>query len=204
VLEGQRDVWIAPVDGAAAGRFTTSPASDIHPDWSPDGRQVVFVSDRNGANEIRVAPVRDGRPTVEGRGISGGGLLIDAPTWSPDSAAIAFVGQTGDQRDVFLVDAAGGSPPRRLTTGAGAWRVVWNRATGRLWASGFWGNQVLSLRILDAGSGAMTSPVPPVDLSADPASSDFDLTWDGLYVAFARYEPRGDLWIYQLPAGHSW
>ncbi len=204
VLDGQRDIWIAPVDGAAASQFTTSPASDIHPDWSPDGQEIVFVSDRSGADEIRLAPVREGRPGGEGRAIPGGGLLIDAPTWSPDSATIAFVGQAGDERDAYLVDAAGGRPPRRLTTGAGAWRVAWNRATGQLWASGFWGGRVLSLRILDTGSGAMTTPEPPVILSADPASSDFDLAWDGRHVAFARYEPRGDLWIYQLPRGQSW
>ncbi len=41
-------------NGSAQTRLTDNAAADWLPDWSPDGRQIVFVSDRDGDNEIAV------------------------------------------------------------------------------------------------------------------------------------------------------
>ena len=39
-----------------------SPGHDISPFWTPDGRAVVFLSDRNRNPSIWVVPVENGRP----------------------------------------------------------------------------------------------------------------------------------------------
>ena len=42
----QIDVWLASWDGRQALQMTRSAASEHMPRWSPDGRQLAFLSDR--------------------------------------------------------------------------------------------------------------------------------------------------------------
>ncbi len=42
-------IWIAAADGSGAQRVTEGPRSDSRPAWSPDGRTLAFVSDRDKA-----------------------------------------------------------------------------------------------------------------------------------------------------------
>jgi Tol biopolymer transport system component/predicted Ser/Thr protein kinase len=197
VLEGQRDIWIVSTSGGASIQFTADAAQDIHPDWSPDGRQIVFVSGRSGADQIWVAPVAAGQPRGTARPVTTGNLQPDAPTWSPDGSTIAFLGQGDDDREVYVIAPDGLTPARKLTSGAGAWRVCWDRASGDLWASGFWGSSTLSLRIVDLHTGETRPPSMPVSMGSSFDSSDFDISWDGRRLAFAREELRGDLWVYE-------
>ena len=38
-----------PAGGGVATQITTDPARDLYPDWSPNGKQIVFQSERGGA-----------------------------------------------------------------------------------------------------------------------------------------------------------
>jgi Tol biopolymer transport system component len=60
-----RDLFVLAVDGSRESRVVTSPANDIFPVWSPDGKAVVFVSDRTGKPGIWRQPVMDGKPAGE-------------------------------------------------------------------------------------------------------------------------------------------
>lgn len=42
------DLYIAPVKGGHATRITNGPARDVRPVWSPDGKKIAFISDREG------------------------------------------------------------------------------------------------------------------------------------------------------------
>ena len=41
-------------DGTRQTRLTRHPADDYGPIWSPDGRQIAFVSNRSGKDQIWV------------------------------------------------------------------------------------------------------------------------------------------------------
>jgi Tol biopolymer transport system component len=46
------DIWIHDVAASAKTRVTLDPARDTRPIWSPDGREIVYTSNRNGAFQI--------------------------------------------------------------------------------------------------------------------------------------------------------
>jgi Tol biopolymer transport system component len=61
------EIYIANADGTNARRLTEHEASDDSPTWSPDGTQILFVSDRSDpdeyAYELYVMPAEGGTPT---------------------------------------------------------------------------------------------------------------------------------------------
>jgi len=57
------DIWLAPVEGGTARSLTQHEASDRQPAFSPDGTEIVFVSDREAGNQVYVVPVAGGTPT---------------------------------------------------------------------------------------------------------------------------------------------
>jgi dipeptidyl aminopeptidase/acylaminoacyl peptidase len=46
------EIYIMNADGSAETNLTKNDAEDLAPDLSPDGSQVVFISDRDGNREI--------------------------------------------------------------------------------------------------------------------------------------------------------
>ena len=57
---GRVDLWISPVAGGDARRLTTHSANETSPAWSPDGRHVLFLSNRDKATQVWRLPVDGG------------------------------------------------------------------------------------------------------------------------------------------------
>jgi Tol biopolymer transport system component len=207
VITGQRDIWVVAVTGGPPVRVTDDPAIDIHPEWSPDGRAIVFVSERFGAQRLWIVPMADGRPSGPARplnpaeGDAADRRTEEAPAWSPDSSAIAFiVANDRDGREVWTAAASGGEA-RPLTTGARAQRVAWDPSSHLLLVSGYWGSDQISIRRIDATVPGAPPSDPLAWLGAIPTLIDFSLSRDGRLLAFARPEPRGDVWILDAERG---
>jgi tricorn protease len=56
------DIWIVPTTGGVARPLTRHPAKDTQPKFSPDGREIAFVSDRDGTPQVYTMPVTGGTP----------------------------------------------------------------------------------------------------------------------------------------------
>src|SRR5687767_5483597 len=56
------DIYTVPITGGKATRITDGMAMDVQPRWSPDGRQIVFVSDRDGSDDVWVIDANGRNP----------------------------------------------------------------------------------------------------------------------------------------------
>jgi len=83
------DIWVVPAAGGAPVKMVGTDRSEDRPRWSPDGKQVAFVSNREGGPQVWVIPAAGGEPkrlTTMATGASG-------VAWSPDGKWIAFVSE---------------------------------------------------------------------------------------------------------------
>src|SRR4030043_1679785 len=82
----RRNIWIYDIAASSLRQFTAAAKSDPHPRWSPDGRTLGFLSDREGSNQVYLIPLDGGeaRPLTEGK------TGIDSFAWSPDGKRIGI------------------------------------------------------------------------------------------------------------------
>ncbi len=82
----RRNIWIYDIAGRSLVPFTAAAKSDTRPRWSPDGRRLAFLSDREGLSQVYLIPIDGGeaRPLTESK------TGIDSFEWSPDGRQIAI------------------------------------------------------------------------------------------------------------------
>jgi serine/threonine-protein kinase len=196
-----RDVWITSLDGGIPQRITEDLSADFQPAWSPDSERIAFASERTGSSRIWVQCISHGAPVGEPYAVTSDDFGAVAPAWSPEGGRIAFVGIRGRASEVYVVpvpSAAGEPllPARAVPTGAGAYRVRWDPASGDLLVSGTWGtNRSVLARV--AADGSAMKPVEPEVLfnqNGDPTGL-LDISRDGRWLVWTREAKRGDIWL---------
>ncbi len=90
---------------AAPSRFSPSTKTQEVPQYSPDGKEVAYVSNASGSSEIWVAN-SDGSSPLQLTHF--GGPMPDYPRWSPDGKKIVFSMALRDQTEIFQIPAQGG------------------------------------------------------------------------------------------------
>lgn len=99
------DIFTLPIENGPTRNLTNSShAHDRLPRWSPDGKQIVYVSDQSGEEELWLV-AQDGSSPAR-QLTRGNAARLYNPRWSPDSKRIAFSDKEGR---IFVVSVADGS-----------------------------------------------------------------------------------------------
>ncbi len=105
------DLYTVPRAGGAATRLTSGMALDLQPVFSPNGRRILFVSDRSGNENLWLidADGSNPRPVTTDRG----DFHFDDPEWSPDGEYVLVrrneAGSPNAGRTPWLIHLSGGS-----------------------------------------------------------------------------------------------
>lgn len=103
-------LMVADSDGWNPRTVVNSNEPLLSPSWSPDGRQLAYVSFESGNSQVFVQDIASGsrRVVASFRGING------APAFSPDGSRLALTLSKGGNPDIYVMNADG-SGLRQLT-----------------------------------------------------------------------------------------
>ncbi len=102
VFELLGDLYTLPIGGGAATRITDGPAYDMQPRYSPDGERIVFVSDRDGSENLWIVGADGSNPVAL---TDGERESYMSPVWAPDGRYIV----AGKGSQLWLYHTAGGT-----------------------------------------------------------------------------------------------
>lgn len=117
---GDGDIYVAQIDGTHTIRLTRSPAAELLPKWSPDGKEIAFLRSTGHISADVYLIASDGTNL---RQLTHDQSLEDI-TWSPTGTQLALVGRDGADLAhfaIFMVGADGTNFRRFASGGALSW-----------------------------------------------------------------------------------
>ena len=114
--DGNPEIYVMDINGKNQHRLTNNRHEDWAPVWSPDGKRIIFVSDRDGH-----VHAKHGWPTSEiyvmdddgqnSQKLTNNPADDRSPSWSPDGKQIVFQSNRDDLRnyEIYVMDADGGN-----------------------------------------------------------------------------------------------
>src|SRR5712671_5371025 len=179
----QMTLYIANADGSGERPLFSSSGFDYNASFSPDGKWIIFTSERAGSADIyRVHP--------DGSGLE---RLTDDPAYddqgalSPDGKQLAFVSSRGTGfADIWVLDLQT-KKARNLTHAPGSFRPCWS-PDGK-WIA-FSSDRNTPVRRLDAERFAQVHAVSIYVMRADGADVR-RLTPAGKFAGSPKWSPDG-------------
>ena len=102
------DLYTLPITGGTATRLTSGLPMDVQPRFSPDGKRIVFVSDRSGGDNVWIMSL-DKKDTVQVT--KGNDNLFVSPEFTPDGhyVVVAKSGGLGGAAKLWMYHVDGGT-----------------------------------------------------------------------------------------------
>jgi Tol biopolymer transport system component len=94
------EIYLFDTSKKLMANLTHNPGQDMFPMWSPDGKQLVFISQRGTAQTALYAIDANGKNL---RALSEPGFYTTQPTYSPDGYRIAFVIRTQERPNLDIL-----------------------------------------------------------------------------------------------------
>jgi dipeptidyl aminopeptidase/acylaminoacyl peptidase len=82
-----RHIWLYEKESGTVRQFTFSAKDETSPRWSPDGKQLAFLSNRDDQQQIYVMRANGG----EAAAVTKGKRSVHSFAWSPDGKQIAYL-----------------------------------------------------------------------------------------------------------------
>jgi TolB protein len=201
--DGDDEVFVMAADGSGVRQLTRNttnrdggPAVDQAPRWSPDGRSIVFASNRSGG-ETEIWSMRSNGTRQLRLTRTAPYVLDHTPSWSPDGTRIAFASNRAgfENVEIYTMDVRGRDVRRLTTTGdtddnAPQWSPD---GTHLVFSSNRAGQQDIWVMRADG--------TQPRLLTGDPGLDDVFPRWtaDGSQVVFSTFAREGvrdaDVWV---------
>jgi len=115
------EICLADIDGKNIIKLTDNEAEDWHPEISPEGKKIVFMSDRDGNYEIYVMDV-DGSHQKRLTNHKAGDW---EPSWSPDGSQIIFTSDRDGDFDIYIMNNDGSAVKNITNNKAQDLQVSW-------------------------------------------------------------------------------
>ncbi len=202
------DLWSVPVEGGRARQLTWHSAEESSPAYSPDGKRLAFISDREGSRQVYAMPARGG----EARQLTQHTEGYDLREWMPDgsrllvginrdfswmrvprSSRLALLDTRGNKAESLLFDdyayEAAAAPDGN--------RFLFIREGELWWRQGYQGSRSGQVWLFDSGKNTFQQ------IKADDTECRWPL-WkpggDGFYYVSSR-DGTFNLWEHDLVSG---
>jgi TolB protein len=175
---GNKEIYIMDWDGNNPLPLTKNGSINLNPDFSPDGREIIFTSYKRGNPDLYRRSLSN---TAEVTLSSRKGLNITG-SWSPDGSKIALALSKDGDAEIYTLDKDGGHPTRLTINPALDLYPAWSPDGKQLaFVSDRLGKPQIFLMNADGGDARR-------------------LTTSGSYNVNPRWSPKGDKIAYSRMA----
>lgn len=189
-------IWLVPTEGGAPRQLTTTTKHDRHPRWSPDGKQILFESDRGGSQQLWLIDVTGG----EARQLTTIASEAGTGLWSPDGKSIAFVSAVyPEYSDKPYAESNAANQKRKEETEKNPVKArVFSKLFYRHWDS--WVEDKRQHLFVIPAAGGEPRDLTPGDRDGYPTSStfstgdDFCFTPDSQSLVFTAPPEKDEAW----------
>jgi dipeptidyl aminopeptidase/acylaminoacyl peptidase len=191
------EIWMMAADGSDLRQMTSGRKNDTEPRFSPDGKKLLFQSDRSGSGQVWTMAVDGGEP----KQLSKFGPGVGNAEWSPDGKHVAVTA------DVYLECGIDEGCNKKIADGReeGKLKVhVTDELLYRHW-TGWRDGQRTHVLLLDAESGKVEKDLTPGPWDSPTFSlggRGFAFSPDGKEICYVSNHDKdeasstnADLWV---------